>query len=415
MATLDHGSYDKYAKVGGKDFNLGKPHNSIRQKIIYWKTYQEYHKANISTGQIDEKLFYEEVKKLLNLVPDDDIPSLLEKIYTLPDREHVLQINRECLAYEPVSSAIRKLFMLLKQHYETTITYFIQTQNEKTRVINVLDDLYEEWKTIDKEKALESSSLLLLFMNPPFRTDSVVVLDLDNPKINDFNDKLFDFHYLGFCPKVPLIRLEALLKFPIFELVDAIQSMDATYEPVDYDKLYDAVKDIPAIEPPSKAESSKRSDVPEDLIGINKTIWLVGAILDTRFALLPECEKFIQYYIDTSTKISEISKKFSEIIGKEDKGWESDDESPSSPELSVDENTDVDNILSMSESEDNTPSDVKKKTAKSSKPTSKPRSKPTSKPRSKPTSKPRSKPTSKPTSKPSTLAARRMMGGSDSD
>ena len=117
--------------------------------------------------------------------------------------------------------------------------------------------------------------------------------------------KVKKFHYLGFCPNVPNIRLNALLEFPVNEFITVIKTLDPDIKFPDYAKLelevMTELKKMPSF--PTIIDDIPRLEPPKELTdNIELAKWYIDAILDLRKNLLKYGTLYEEYYV-TQAKI----------------------------------------------------------------------------------------------------------------
>lgn len=160
-----------------------------------------------------------------------------------------------CDMHGTLTTLSRAIYTNIRILFEKMFMSFIEKRNnfvledEK----NNIDSIYREWKRVDSEMNISSSSVLLLFSNlPPSPSslpwmkntnmpwpDDIPKLKISSSKYKEFKnleDKYKMFTYYGFCPKAPRFRMIELLKFPLVEL-DACAKIVGSYVP-DYKQIY---------------------------------------------------------------------------------------------------------------------------------------------------------------------------------
>jgi len=145
-----------------------------------------------------------------------------------------------------VITGLRTIFMIWKHHLEELVLRFNETRSayirrRKMKVpVNDVRELRKKWKIPDAKYKIGTSSLLLFYSLPPATLEPLIWVaatkwkqpakfhwgGLPNmPEIDDFEKAAADFVYTGFCPKEPLKRIRALMKFPIAELIACIRRL----------------------------------------------------------------------------------------------------------------------------------------------------------------------------------------------
>lgn len=329
----------------------------LRDSFIDWGTFLEIYEDNITYTSM-----FDQIIKILNVKNDDLLKDvmlpLVKKIYELPAEAHLACLMKQFMVYEPISIAIQSLFMLLKNHYEYLIERFITgrnkyiNDNDITAQTNDWDALLDKWYKFDDEFNLQSSSLILLMLNPPNHIDSGIHFDLPkniklkNGKVDNEASNLMDklqssitkFSYPGFCPKVPKERIAKLLQFPVMEFIKATKHFLPKEIFPNYQQLEKTISEIekklppkPIIKnnikketPPSKLtkflndQHERKKIKGEDDAHIEKqkiklVKWYMHHILEYRKKLLPYGKLYENYYIAVARNLTEIT----EAIKKE--------------------------------------------------------------------------------------------------
>ena len=207
----------------------------LRDSFIDWGTFLEIYHNNLSYT-----LMYDQMIKLLNIKENENLREfmlpLIKKIYHLPASAHMACMVKQFMIYEPLSVIIHSLFTTIKMHYESIVDKFLQCRNNYISTNNLNDKtnniprLKKYWQNMDQQYNLDSSSVTLLFLHPPAGLKSKLNFNITGLEsyIAPLKDAVKQFRYLGFCPKVPQVRLKALLDFPINEFTNAITAMDAS-------------------------------------------------------------------------------------------------------------------------------------------------------------------------------------------
>lgn len=417
MANISGGKYyDKY-KIGGlestaedssvvldvdgKKYVFGEKFKAmLRDSLIDWGTFLEIYNKNTPND-----VAFEQICRLLNVKDNQNVKDIMlpiiKKIYALPSEMHLISMMRQYMIYEPVSIVIYSLFTTLKIHFEDVVRLFIEVRNEFIDRMkcsgykNNWDKLVEEWRELDVNYELSSSSIVLLFLNPPKdlrsgihwriekidgeeeehdeiyeltgRKEHVVeekeideegiamlesssessILDLegnveedvegdgdekqgggeDLEKVKNAIDELKTavgaFHYMGFCPKVPHVRLKALLEFPLNAFINAILLMKSSVKLPNYTLVEQELEkfmknkplkpafldNIPRQEPPPELLGRELKSKERDKIKLPLIKWYVDRIMELRKGLLTEGEKYENYYKELAKFLNEISKK----------------------------------------------------------------------------------------------------------
>jgi hypothetical protein len=245
---------------------------------------------------------------------------------------------KQFMIYEPVSHAIYYLFTIIKRHFEQIVEKFIITRNNyiitnKIRANpNDWQALQLEWNKINDERSLESSSVILLFLNPPKGVKSHIHYKVPgkDDEMNKLKAAVNLFKYEGFCPKVPHERLAKLLLFPLSAFVSAIKALDSSAKFPNYNKLEHHMErilrnklekpkptdDFTRLKPPSELQSAIKTKVHEQNSSHEKKIadaklalikWYVDKIMEMRKTLLSYGTQYEDYYIAMAKTINEIA------------------------------------------------------------------------------------------------------------
>jgi hypothetical protein len=222
----------------------------VKKKLIEWDSFKEVYYDN---GTLDTKYFVNILKTANDILPlpvyttnFDDFIYMADTLYNSDLSKISNALINTYDIYDPFNQSIRFLFMSYKVYIENIIEIFVKLRNLHVDLKEIIDfdDLIEKWTYIDLENKTDTSSIILFFNFPP----SVLKLDSTIPtikwKINNTKNnqmykkynKLIDkflsdiktlkFQYIGFCPHVSTMRLLAILKFPIFHLLNAIYELD---------------------------------------------------------------------------------------------------------------------------------------------------------------------------------------------
>jgi hypothetical protein len=375
--------------IGGIERYVGdKLEFMLSDTIIHWETLlKAYDKYK------NDEIFFEEVLKILGIKENKNLRELIlpisKKIYNLPDKFHIIGMMKQYFIYEPLSLVIHNIFMLIKNHYEKIVTDFITARNtyiiknklnepniKETKIynsknqLNDLNYLIDLWSNLDLQNNLNTSSIILYFINPPENIDNQLNLDMSYSNSNSSNSNsnssnsnssnssnsnssnsnsnlkkqikklllsIKKFNYPGFCPKVPYSRLKKLLTFPLTNFIKTIQLLDPDYKSIDYKNIESKIKKIlnqfKSINPLQNYENSnKRLKNPIKAIykKINKEDnkvklikknhenyensqmmieiikWYVDKTIELRNKLLPDAKKIEKYY-------NELAKSFEKI------------------------------------------------------------------------------------------------------
>jgi hypothetical protein len=331
---------DDTMTVDGITYLLSEKFKSmLRNSIIDWGAFLEVYNDNLNYVNM-----FDQVVKLLDIKENENLRDIMlpmvKKIYHLDVNAHLSCMMKQFMIYEPLSYAIHSLFNVIKHHFEFIVELFITERNkyiEKNALshkvkLNDWDHLVNEWNEANDKYKLESSSVILLFLNPSTNLKSGIHYKIPGKDdiINQLREAIKQFHYSGFCPKVSHERLGSLLKFPLSEFVNVIKSLNPTIELPNYNHIEKLMTDILSKHPekPKIKDDIKRESVPKELLNeLNKykkegrldenqgylrtklhiTQWYVTKILELRKQLLPYGKKYEEYYIESARMISSIT------------------------------------------------------------------------------------------------------------
>ena len=306
----------KTLEIDGTNYVVSDKFKSmLRNSFIDWGTFLEIYNKHLNVATM-----FDQMVKLLNIKANENLREsmlpIVEKIYNLPADAHMACMVKQFMVFEPVSVAIHGLFTTIKTHYEYTFEKFLIARNKYILTNELLDEtndmnvLREYWKAAGDH--YDSSSIKLLFMNPPDSLSSGLNFNVKGLEhvIKPLKKAVKEFKYMGFCPKVPHARMEALLKFPINEFNAAIVMLDPDAKMPNYAELEEqiiaCIKNTP--KPPKIVDNIERKKIPSSIKGtINITKWYIDNILDLRKQLIEHGIKFEEYYMDHAKIIMEIN------------------------------------------------------------------------------------------------------------
>lgn len=292
----------------------------LRDAMIDWGTFLEIYNNNLTYTQI-----FDQVIKLLNIKENENLREfmipLLEKIYKLPASAHIASMLKQFTIYEPISVAIHGLFTTIKTHYEFIVELFIAERNKyilqhklKDKLNNIAN-LKKYWNEIDVQYSLNSSSVILLFLNPPNGLKSKLNFNISDNKINieKLKDSIHKFHYLGYCPKVPRIRLKAILEFPLKEFIICIKSINPNVVLPNYSYVETETKKYLANMPisPIVDDTIVRKELPSNITdNIGKAKWFVDEIFELRKGLVKYGALYEEFYYNQAKIFIQINDLF---------------------------------------------------------------------------------------------------------
>jgi hypothetical protein len=333
-------------KVGGVEYVVGnKFRTMLRDSFINWGTFLEIYNKNINYINT-----FDQVVKLLNIKENenlrDSLIPIVKTIYNLPADAHIACLMKQFMLYEPVSIAVHTLFMTFKSHFERIVELFVKKRNEyiaKNKIKakqNNWKELVDEWNDLNLENELDTSSVILLFLNPPKNLNSHLHYKA-TPESEALKAAVKNFKYPGFCPKIPHRRLLQLLCFPIKEFVEAIHSFDSSIVFPDYAHIQSKMQEIIQSQPkkPEIKDEIEREEPPEGLVAAAEELsspresqkethketqaakiklvqWYVDKILDLRKKLFDYGKAYEDYYINSAEVINNITDMVKEEINK---------------------------------------------------------------------------------------------------
>ena len=265
-------------------------------------------------GDNTDDVLFDQITQLLDLHENNNIIDILlvmvKKLYDLPAEAHVKSMIKQFYLYEPISLAMLDLFTSIKMHFEELIKLYINTRNlyiiknDLEDSTNILEEKIKEWEDINIQNKIETSSIILKFFNGEYS----FYLDVKSLNEPEKIRKLYDFKYLGFCVKQPQKRLNALLDFPLEEIVYLIKKMDSDKRFPDYKKIYKDIKhNIMKIEHP-KIEDKYIRKLPPNITGRDLVIWYVNEIIELRKSLKKIGNEYNKYYVDYAKNINSLTK-----------------------------------------------------------------------------------------------------------
>lgn len=311
----------------------GKFKSMLRNLIIDWGTFLEVYNDNKEYREM-----FDQIVRILNIkentVINTQMLDIIKKIYHLPASAHMASMMKQFMLYEPISIAIHAIFNQIKHHYEYIVKLFVESRNDYIAQHNIASSknnwkkLIKYWDQMNEEHQLDSSSVILLFLNPPNGIRSKLHISIPKVDTGKLSSAISAFHYPGFCPRVPHKRLAQLLKFPINEFVNVIKQInpDATFPA--YAKIEKfMVHALSHMEQkPDIADIRERESPPKDLVArssqkksideltdselrarLDLAKWYVKQILEFRKKLVKTGEKYESYYKKIAEKLNTIN------------------------------------------------------------------------------------------------------------
>lgn len=251
------GEFNIVEVIGGFDKDLNLSYNNIvtgditktflKNRITEWESFKEiYYEKN----KLDKK-YYDKFIAMLNnifILPfyfDDEkkILNAVYSIYNASNSQIYIAMSNTLDLLNPIKLILKHLFMNYKVFIEKLIEVYVILRNDYIKKNNIqnqnkynnFDLLINNWIDIDMKNKTNTSSVILFFNFPP----KYIKLEKSIKKIeweikgvdedirtiiNKFMNELKsnNFYYCGFCPYVPLERLELLSKFPIDTFIKMI-------------------------------------------------------------------------------------------------------------------------------------------------------------------------------------------------
>ena len=289
----------------------------LRDQFIDWGTFLEIYHDNL-----DYVLLFDQIVKLLNIKENENLREslipMVESIYKLPAEVHMTSMLKQFIVYEPLSAAIHSLFTTIKLYFESVVEKFIMLRNKYINLnntndkINDFDKLIKYWNDLNDQYDLDTSSIILLFLNPPKGFKSGINFNVKGiDAISDLKAAVRKFHYPGFCPKVPHTRLNKLLEFPLLSFIEVIKILDPTELHPNFHKIEEIIQEKLKNMPPNveiKDQITRETppkELKDDKLELAK--WYVNAILDLRKQLLPYSQQYEEYYVKKAQLFVDIN------------------------------------------------------------------------------------------------------------
>lgn len=269
-------------KIGGADYaESGRLRMMLQDTLLDWGAFLQNYKNSVT-----DNILIEQVSNIINIDNIDSIKKLLEcvkLIHKMPAKNHLNCMIKQYFAYENLSLAIHGIFTTLVEYIESMIKMLWLSGNNKN-----WSNLHEELESINRDQDLASSSIILLFCNPPKNLGSPLEFPNKTKQTANFIKAIKKFKYMGFCPKVPIKRLNALLQFPLVALFQAIKSIHKDFMPIDLVELNTRVVNILNKIPKKniKYPKLKKKKPPKTLNSIQLIKWYIDEILNMRKQLL---------------------------------------------------------------------------------------------------------------------------------
>lgn len=312
----------------------------MRNSLIEWSIFAE---------QLNESFDYDFVIKKVsdlldirnaNLVHTPFI-NILKAIYHLEPEQHIYCMIKQFTIFESKSMSIFLLFNVMKHHFEYIIVKFLHLRNEYAarakRAINDIEKLKDKWEEINSGMDDPTSSTVLYFFNKESEDGSYDKIEWEfgateeqKSLSKELQEAIQNFKYEGFCHKQAGARLVSLLKFPLRIFLKAILSLDSSFELADYDKIAEEIKTIvkEKVPRPEIKVDYTLPEEPNDLLAAYEEAdkqqktnienhefarlklklirWYMDNIMVIRKRMLPYCEMYEKYYLNSAEIIDKI-------------------------------------------------------------------------------------------------------------
>jgi hypothetical protein len=315
----------KTTKIGKKKYVIGEHfrgrfNDTLADWNAFLTTYNE---------RIKDNILFDEAVNLLGLNDNqtirENILDAVKYVYGFTDRDHVAVMSKQYSVHEPLAYSIFNIFNLIKSHYEKIVREFLEARNayiDKNK-LNAADKndwnyLIDLWGDLEVKHGIETSSLVLYYLNPPQGVDNQIKINISadekiKKQIEKLKKAISKFKYLGYCRKVPYTRLIKLLEFPLDVFIDTIKLLNPKYKPFDYSLLEKAIGTIlksSRLKNPLKELKNNipRENPPKDYNMIALIQWYIQKILELRSKLVPVGRKLEIYYGDLAKTIDDIYK-----------------------------------------------------------------------------------------------------------
>lgn len=287
----------------------------VNHMLLDWSTFINMNKS------IDHNSLFEEVVKLLNVKENEHIIGILltivKSVYDSSPTSQISSMLKQYNVYEPISLSITQLFSIIKVEYENIVVEYINcrnkyidnnsTQDEK----NNLNELLEYWLQLTNLHKINTSSLILMFINPSIdESNKLKILVKGKESSIELSNDIKKFTYKGFCPKVPHERLNELLNFPVNSFISTIKDLDSKKNFPDYDKIgldIGKILEKNISKPVIDNDEYKKKTPPKELENIDLVKWYVEAIIEYRKYLTKYSKDYEEYFSKQVEVINEIT------------------------------------------------------------------------------------------------------------
>jgi hypothetical protein len=145
---------------------------------------------------------------------------VLKQIWDAPVEKLFYGIARRLDLDEPIGVARRTLFWKFKEFIEAVITVYLKTVQQ----VDIQKE-FTQWRDVVKRNNTDTSSIILWSL-----------FSKESPSHKKYL-KNISFEYLGYCPKVPNERINALLLFPTDQLIGEIMKKNKNFSTIDFKKV----------------------------------------------------------------------------------------------------------------------------------------------------------------------------------
>jgi hypothetical protein len=248
IITVNDG-FDKKLQIQTKKIVLeSKSKAFLKNKITEWAIFKDIYYIK---GSLDDKYYdnFIETANNIFILPfycDDnkELAIMVKSVYNATNKQLYIAMMNNLDLFHSIKLSIKHLFMAYKCFIEKIIEKFMILRNEyinilnkkksKPSKINDYDMILDKWIQIDINNNINTSSIILFFNFPSKKITlekSIKKMEWSIPNSGDVNKlinkfllkiKSNNFYYCGFCPLIPIERFKILIRFPITELINAI-------------------------------------------------------------------------------------------------------------------------------------------------------------------------------------------------
>ena len=332
------GGYNKYTKPINTEMRIGNLSKMfVKIKLVEWNSFK---KNYFVKNKLPDKYYDKFIERLniiftlpYNIDNDNDLLYMISKIYNAPIENIYNTIESQINFLDPYKKSVHHLFMSWKVLIEKLIELFVQlredyieTNKSHKNKPNNFKDLLERWYNIDIENNVDTSSLILFFNFHPQK----ISFEKSIPKIhweikgNPVNKKIVNFlkkikntkfEYVGYCPHVFMERFNILLKFPINDLIDIINTLQPNKDLLNQIKLLNSKIQKTTITPSDKNYNNikKQKFVYNPPTSKEEKTKIFSKYVDLYMELY---NQVLPHLIKKEKFIGEISKKINEIANE---------------------------------------------------------------------------------------------------